>query len=65
MEIKILQRQGVSIRRIARQMGASRNTARDYLRFAQMLVDGGRFDGAQILVPATVALMTPINCPRN
>ena len=32
MEIKILQRQGVSIRRIARQMGVSRNTVRKCLR---------------------------------
>jgi transposase len=32
MEIKILQRQGVGIREIARQMGVSRNTVRKYLR---------------------------------
>jgi transcriptional regulator with XRE-family HTH domain len=32
MEIKILYRQGVSIRGIARQMGISRNTVRKYLR---------------------------------
>lgn len=32
MEMKILYRQGVSIREIARQMGVSRNTVRKYLR---------------------------------
>jgi len=32
MEIKILHRQGVGIREIARQMGVSRNTVRKYLR---------------------------------
>jgi transposase len=32
MEIKILHRQGVSVREIARQMGVSRNTVRKYLR---------------------------------
>ena len=32
MEIKILRRQGVGIREIARQMGVSRNTVRKYLR---------------------------------
>ena len=32
MEIKILHRQGVAIRDIARQMGVSRNTVRKYLR---------------------------------
>lgn len=33
-------------------------TARDYLRFAQMLLDGGTFDGKRILGPRTVAFMT-------
>ena len=32
MEIKILHRQGMAIRDIARQMGVSRNTVRKYLR---------------------------------
>ncbi len=32
MEIRILHRQGVSIRGIARQLGVSRNTVREYLR---------------------------------
>lgn len=34
------------------------STAGDYLRFAQMLANGGSLDGKQILSPATVALMT-------
>ena len=34
------------------------STAEDYLRFAQMLLNGGELDGARILAPATVALMT-------
>jgi CubicO group peptidase (beta-lactamase class C family) len=33
-------------------------TAADYLRFAQMLANGGELDGARILAPATVRLMT-------
>jgi CubicO group peptidase (beta-lactamase class C family) len=39
------------------------STARDYLRFAQMLLDGGELDGVRILSPATVALMTSDNLP--
>jgi CubicO group peptidase (beta-lactamase class C family) len=34
------------------------STARDYARFLQMLLDGGALDGARILAPQTVALMT-------
>jgi len=33
-------------------------TAIDYLRFAQMLLNGGELDGVRILKPETVALMT-------
>lgn len=33
------------------------STAADYLRFSQMLVNGGELDGEQILSPATVQLM--------
>lgn len=33
-------------------------TAIDYLRFGQMLLNGGSLDGVQILKPETVALMT-------
>jgi CubicO group peptidase (beta-lactamase class C family) len=34
------------------------STARDYARFLQMMLDGGALDGARILAPQTVALMT-------
>lgn|GEM_PF-4165462 len=34
------------------------STARDYTRFAQMLQNGGTLDGARILKPETITLMT-------
>ena len=34
------------------------STAADYLRFTQMLLNGGELDGARILSPTTVKLMT-------
>ena len=34
------------------------STAQDYARFAQMLLDGGALDGARILSPTTIDLMT-------
>jgi CubicO group peptidase (beta-lactamase class C family) len=34
------------------------STAADYSRFAQMLLNGGSFDGAQILSPKSIELMT-------
>lgn len=34
------------------------STADDYMRFAQMLLNGGELDGVRILGPKTVALMT-------
>ena len=34
------------------------STASDYLRFAQMLLNGGELDGVRILSPATVRLLT-------
>jgi CubicO group peptidase (beta-lactamase class C family) len=34
------------------------STAQDYARFAQMLLNGGELDGARILSPTTIALMT-------
>ncbi len=34
------------------------STARDYARFLQMMLNGGVLDGARILAPRTVALMT-------
>ena len=34
------------------------STAQDYLRFAQMLANGGQLDGARILAPSSVRLMS-------
>ena len=34
------------------------STAQDYLRFAQMLANGGQLDGTRILAPSSVRLMT-------
>jgi len=34
------------------------STATDYMRFAQMLLNGGELDGARVLSPTTVKLMT-------
>ncbi len=39
------------------------STAGDYLRFAQMLANGGSLDGRQYLSPVTVALMTHNQVP--
>jgi CubicO group peptidase (beta-lactamase class C family) len=41
------------------------STAGDYLRFAQMLENGGRLDGRQYLSPATVKLMTSNQVPDD
>lgn len=38
--------------------GGMVSTAGDYLRFAQMLLNGGKLNGVRILAPKTVALMT-------
>jgi len=38
--------------------GGMVSTARDYLRFAQLLLNGGQLDGVRILSPKTVELMT-------
>ncbi|HXJ03792.1 MAG TPA: serine hydrolase domain-containing protein [Candidatus Acidoferrum sp.] len=38
--------------------GGMVSTAEDYLRFAQMLLNGGELDGVRILAPATAQLMT-------
>jgi methyl acetate hydrolase len=38
--------------------GGLYGTARDYLAFLQMLMNGGKFNGAQVLRPETVALMS-------
>jgi CubicO group peptidase (beta-lactamase class C family) len=41
------------------------STAADYLRFCQMLLDGGELDGAKILTPQTVQLMTANSLPPD
>ncbi len=41
------------------------STARDYSRFAQMLLNGGRLDGAQILSRKTIELMTVDHLPEG
>jgi methyl acetate hydrolase len=38
--------------------GGLKSTARDYIRFEQMLLNGGTLEGARILSAGTVALMT-------
>ena len=38
--------------------GGLTSTASDYLRFVRMLLNGGALDGARVLKPETVALMT-------
>jgi CubicO group peptidase (beta-lactamase class C family) len=38
-------------------------TIEDYLRFAQMLLNGGELNGVRILAPQTVALMSSNNLP--
>ncbi|WP_374470796.1 serine hydrolase domain-containing protein [Phenylobacterium sp.] len=39
------------------------STAADYLRFANMLLNGGELDGARILAPKTLRLMTANHLP--
>lgn len=41
------------------------STAGDYLRFAQMLANGGHFEGHQYLSPVTVDLMTSNQVPED
>lgn len=41
------------------------STARDYLRFCQMLLNGGRLGDIRILAPATVDLMRVDHLPRG
>ena len=38
--------------------GGLNSTASDYLRFVRMLINGGELDGAQVLSPAAIALMS-------
>jgi CubicO group peptidase (beta-lactamase class C family) len=39
--------------------------AEDYYHFAQMLANGGEFEGKRVLAPATVKLMTSNHLPQN
>ena len=41
------------------------STADDYFRFAQMLLNGGELDGARILAPLTVKMMTSNRFPST
>ncbi len=41
------------------------STVPDYLRFAQLLLNGGHLDGTQLLQPATVELMTRNHLPEG
>ena len=47
-------------RRLLSGGGGLVSTAADYLRFCQMLLNGGELDGARILRPETIQLMTTI-----
>ena len=41
------------------------STLPDFLTFARMIINGGSFDGAQILKPDTLALMRTNHCPEG
>ena len=43
--------------------GGAVSTAADYVRFCQMLLNGGELDGSRILAPKTVALMASDHLP--
>jgi CubicO group peptidase (beta-lactamase class C family) len=45
--------------------GGLASTAGDYLRFCRMLLAGGEFEGARILSPASVALMSADHLPPS
>jgi CubicO group peptidase (beta-lactamase class C family) len=45
--------------------GGAVSTAADYLRFCQMLLNGGELDGARILAPKTVALIASDHLPPD
>jgi CubicO group peptidase (beta-lactamase class C family) len=55
---------GESIQRYASAAGGLYSTARDYARFAQMLLNGGTLDGARILERTSVAEMMTNQLPR-
>ena len=41
------------------------STAQDYWRFCQMMLNGGEFDGARVLGPNTIKLMTMNHLPND
>ncbi len=43
--------------------GGLLSTAQDYLRFSEMLLNGGQLDGVRLLAPPTVRLMTSNHLP--
>ncbi|MBV8777482.1 MAG: beta-lactamase family protein [Alphaproteobacteria bacterium] len=45
--------------------GGLAGTAADYLRFCQMLLNGGELDGVRLVAPKTVALMASDHLPPN
>jgi CubicO group peptidase (beta-lactamase class C family) len=45
--------------------GGLYSTAGDYLRFAQMLLNGGEFNGVRILSPSTIDLMRGNHLPQS
>jgi CubicO group peptidase (beta-lactamase class C family) len=45
--------------------GGAVSTAADYLRFCQMLLNGGELDGVRLLAPKTIAHMTADHLPPN
>jgi CubicO group peptidase (beta-lactamase class C family) len=45
--------------------GGAVSTAADYVRFCQMLLNGGALDGTRILAPKTVALMASDHLPPS
>ena len=45
--------------------GGAVSTAADYVRFCQMLLNGGELDGTRILAPNTVALMASDHLPPD
>jgi CubicO group peptidase (beta-lactamase class C family) len=52
-------------RRWAEGGGGAVSTAADFVRFCQMLLNGGELDGARVLSPKTVALMTSDHLPPD
>ena len=57
-------RDGLAIPALASGGGGLYATAGDYARFAQMLLNRGELDGARVLSPAAVALMTANHLPQ-